>query len=256
MDAVVVERRGRVALVRLARPERMNCLDPEIRAGLAAAVPALVGDAGVGAVVITGSAEAFCAGGDLSSMDDRRTPSVRARLRSAHAWVRLLVESDTPVITAVNGAAVGAGFALALLGDFAILSEKAYFRAGFPAVGAAPDLGLGWTLPRAVGAPRAREILLTNRRVDAAEAVAIGLAVRAVPHAALEEEATAVAAALAAGPATAHALAKGLVRQAGEGSFAAFLDAEAAAQAVAFASADFGEGVAAFHDKRKPVFGG
>jgi len=118
-------------------------------------------------LVITGSEESFCAGGDISNMDDRSAPAVRARMYRSYAWTKCILTGEKPVVAAVNGAAAGAGFSLALLCDIVIVSDHAFFRAAFPGLGAAPDLGLALTLPRAVGSARAKDILLTNRRIDA-----------------------------------------------------------------------------------------
>jgi 2-(1,2-epoxy-1,2-dihydrophenyl)acetyl-CoA isomerase len=254
MSAVIVERRGATALLRLNSPASMNCLNPEIRAGLERELPALLGDPAMRCLVLTGSGDAFCAGGDLKQMEERGATQVRQRLQRIHRVIRLLVEAEKPVVAAVNGAAVGAGFSLALLCDLLLVSDRAYFRAGFPAVGAAPDLGLAYTLPRIVGMARAKEILMTNRRIEPAEAVALGLALRQVPHESLEAEAQALADQLAAGPATSLGLTKTLLNRAYALSFDAFLEAESMAQAVAFGSPEFAEGVAAFLAKRKPDF--
>ncbi|MBL6457400.1 enoyl-CoA hydratase/isomerase family protein [Belnapia sp. T6] len=255
MEAVTVERVGKVALIRLNRPKTRNAMSVEIKAGLSSAFPALMSDHSVRCVVLTGSENAFCAGGDLTNMQDRRAPAVRERLQAAHAWTQLLLTGETPVIGAVNGAAAGAGFALAMLCDVLLMSETAYFQAGFPAIGAVPDLGLALTLPRAVGVARAREILLTNRRIAAAEAVALGIAARAVTPDRLMEDVMAMAAGIAAGPRLSTGLTKQLLNQA-YGPIERFMQEEAMAQAVAFGGDEFPEGVDAFLNKRKPNFGG
>lgn len=254
VEAVQLERNDRVALLRLNRPKNLNALSQDIKDGLARHVPALIEDESVGCIVLTGTEGAFCAGGDIANMTDRNAPSVRDRLKASHRWVRLLLEGETPVVAAVNGAAAGAGFSLAMLCDVVLVSESAYFKPGFPGIGAVPDLGLAMTLPRAVGMARARELLLTNRRVDAAEAVAIGIASRSCAPDALLGEAMAVAAQIAAGPRPYPALTKLLLNEA-YGSVDRFLFEESLAQAVAFGSTDFAEGVDAFLSKRRPQFG-
>ena len=253
MDAVTVERQGAVALVRLNWPKTRNALGPEIKAGLSAAIPSLMADASVGCLVLTGSDGAFCSGGDITTMQDRRAPSIRLRVEASHAWARLMLTGETPIVAAVGGPAAGAGFSLAMLCDIVLMSETAYVQAGFPGIGASPDLGLAFTLPRAIGMARAREILLTNRRVGAAEAVAIGVAARACPPGDLMAVAMATAQGIAAGPRTSLGLTKRLLAQA-YGPADSFLQAEAMAQAVAFGSDEFAEGVDAFLGKRKPAF--
>lgn len=253
MDAVIVETRDDVAVVRLNQPKTMNALSAAIKRGLEAEVPRLLADSIVRCIVITGTDKAFCAGGDITNMADRGAPSVRERLHQSHAWVKLLLAGEKPVVAAVNGAAAGAGFSLAMMCDFVVAADSAYFQAGFPGLGAAPDLGLALTLPRAVGMLRAKDLLMTNRRVMAAEALAWGMATRVVPAASLLAEALALAQSLAAGPATSLGLTKSLLNQA-YSSIPDFLNEEAMTQAIAFGSEEFGEGVAAFLGKRKPQF--
>ncbi|MCP9628880.1 enoyl-CoA hydratase-related protein [Rhodopseudomonas palustris] len=252
-DAVIFERRDDVMIVRLNSPASRNALQPAVKHQLETRIPELLADASVRCLVITGTGPSFCAGGDISNMADRGAPQVRRRMQVTHNWAQRLLAAEKPVIAAVNGSAAGAGFSLALLCDIVLMSDQAYFRAAFPGLGAAPDLGLALTLPRAIGAMRAKDILLTNRRVDAAEAQALGIATRVVPADQLLDAAVALAAELAAGPATSLGLTKMLVN----GAFAPieqFFALEAFAQGVAFGSDEFAEGVAAFLGKRKPDF--
>jgi len=210
-------------------------------------------DPEVGCLVVTGSGNAFCAGGDLRSMEDRGAVAVRGRMAATWDFVLPLLTREKPVIAAVNGAAVGAGLSLALLADIVLAPEEATFRAGFPSVGAVPDLGLGYTLPRALGMARAREILLTNRLLDAQTAASIGLVAAIHPGPKLLPEAMALAARLANGPAS-LGLSKTLLDAAFRLNPADYLALEALLQAQAFATEDFGEGVSAFLEKRRPVF--
>jgi 2-(1,2-epoxy-1,2-dihydrophenyl)acetyl-CoA isomerase len=254
MEAVVVERRERVAVLRLNQPESMNALSPDIKAALDMHVGPLMDDAGVGCIVLTGTGKAFCAGGDIRAMSERKPANVRARLRAGHRWVRQLVEGEKPVVGAVNGAAAGAGLSLALMCDVVVAGRGATFRGGFSGIGAAPDLGVAYALPRAVGMVRAKEILLNNRVLTADEALAYGLVGQVVEDGKLMEEALATAQRLASGPMS-IGLAKMLLNRAYDGGLDAFLLREADAQAMAFSSDDFAEGVAAFLAKRRPRFG-
>ena len=252
-DAVILERHDDVAVLRLNRPATRNALAMEIKGHLATQIPALMRDPGVRCIVITGTDEAFCAGGDISNMADRSAPSVRARMYQSYAWSKTILTGEKPVVAAVNGAAAGAGFSLALLCDIVIVSDKAFFRAAFPGLGAAPDLGLALTLPRSIGTARAKDILLTNRRIDATEAVTLGIAKRMVPAASLLDDALQLSKELAAGPATSFGLTKMLLNSAFS-PIDDFFATEAMAQAVAFGSKEFAEGVSAFQAKRKPDF--
>ena len=253
MDAVIVEHMDDIAVVRLNQPKTMNALSAAIKQGIETWMPRLMADSAVRCIVITGTGKAFCAGGDIAGMGDRDAQSVRERMQRNHAWVELILAGEKPVVAAVNGAAAGAGFSLAMMCDFVVVADDGYFQAGFPGLGAAPDLGLALTLPRAVGMLRAKDILMTNRRVTAQEALASGMASRVAPPGSLLPEALALAQSLAAGPATSLGLTKHLLNQA-YGAIPDFLSEETASQATAFASEEFGEGVAAFLGKRKPQF--
>lgn len=252
-DSVLFERYDDVVVVRLNSPATRNALEPRVKQKLEAGIPALLGDDSARCLVITGSGEAFCAGGDINSMGERDAPRVRKRMQTTHSWAKRLLTAEKPVIAAVNGAAAGAGFSLALLCDIILVSDKGFFRAAFPGLGAAPDLGLALTLSRAVGSTRAKDILLTNRRVDASEAAVIGIAKRVIPAANLLDEALWLATELAAGPATSLGLTKMLLNSAYR-PIEDFFAAEAFAQSVAFGSTEFAEGVEAFLNKRKPDF--
>ena len=256
-DAVKLERHGAVAVLRLDDPAAMNALSPAVKAGMQTLVPKVLGDAGVRAIVITGTGKAFCAGGDIRSMQDtegRKAPAVRARMQVSHAWARALLDGDKPVIAAVNGAAVGGGLALALLADIVIASSTAYFMSGYSKLGALPDLGVLQTLPWAIGSLRAKEMIMLNRRYSAEEAVAIGLANRAVPAEKLMHEALAAAQEIANGPTAMMSMSKVMMKRAYEASVEDFFEREAVGQAIAFGSAEFAEGVDAFLGKRRPKF--
>ncbi|MGY3610548.1 enoyl-CoA hydratase/isomerase family protein [Bradyrhizobium sp. Lot33] len=252
-EAVIFERHDDVVVVRLNSPATRNALEPRVKQKLETGIPELLGDETIRCLVITGTGDAFCAGGDINNMGEREAPSVRKRMQITHSWAKRLLTAEKPIVAAVNGAAAGAGFSLALLCDIVLVSDKSYFRAAFPGLGAAPDLGLALTLPRAIGASRAKDILLTNRRVEPTEAVSIGIAKRVAPAANLMEDAISLANDLAAGPATSLGLTKTLLNGA-YGTVEEFFSAEAFAQGVAFGSREFAEGVDAFLQKRKPDF--
>jgi len=254
-EAVVFERRNDVAVVRLNSPETRNALEDRVKQKLRVGIPELLDNNAIRCLVITGTGDAFCAGGDIKNMSgkEREAPRVKKRLQTTHSWVKQLLTAEKPVIAAVNGAAVGAGFSLALLCDIVLVSDKSFFRAGFSGLGAAPDLGLGLTLPRAVGYSRAKDILLTNRRIEPTEAEAIGIAKRVIPAADLLNEALRLATELTASPIMSLGLTKMLLNNA-YGSIDEFLAAEALTQSVAFGSPEFAEGVEAFLQKRKPDF--
>lgn len=254
--SVLVERVGAVGLVRLNEPRTLNALSAGIKAGLSAAVNDLTVDPSVRAIVLTGEGRAFCAGGDLRSMDERRTVAVRRRMQATHDWVLRLLTCEKPVLTAVNGVAAGAGFSMALFGDIVCAAEDARFKAGFPGIGTVPDLAIAYLLPRAVGSIRAKDILLANEEIPAAAAHAMGFVSRLFAPQDLLARTLDLAQALARGPSVSFGLTKRLVARAHELPLEAFLEAEAFAQTTAFGSTDFAEGVSAFKDKRKAEFSG
>jgi 2-(1,2-epoxy-1,2-dihydrophenyl)acetyl-CoA isomerase len=259
MAAVELERHGPVAVLRLNDPAALNALSPAVKQGMETNVPRVLADAGVRAIVITGTGKAFCAGGDIRAMQEpalRKAPAVRARMQAVHTWGRALLDADKPVVAAVNGAAVGGGLALALLADIVIASTDAYFMSGYAKLGALPDLGVLQTLPWAIGSLRAKEMIMLNRRYTAQEAVAIGLANRAVAPDRLMEETLAIARELADGPAPMLTMSKVMMKRAYESSAEEFFEREAIAQGVAFGSDAFAEGVDAFLNKRRPDFAG
>jgi 2-(1,2-epoxy-1,2-dihydrophenyl)acetyl-CoA isomerase len=242
-----------IARVTLNRPDKRNALSPELRRELFAALGAVLADEAAHAVVVTGAGGHFCSGGDIDSMAGLTAKAGRARMREAHRIVRLLYEADKPVVAAVEGFAVGAGAGLALLADTIVVANGATIGFPFFRVGLVPDFALLHTLPRRVGAARARDLLLYARMVKAPDAVAIGLADHLVPDGEAVARATALALELAAMPPGAFALAKRQLALAPQPLDHA-LEQEAMAQALAFTSEEHAEGRTAFREKRAPRF--
>lgn len=256
-DAVKLERRGGVAILRLDDPATMNALSPSVKAGMMRHVPAILADDSVRCIVLTGTGKAFCAGGDIRSMKDpeqRKAPRIHKRMKEGHSWSRPLLDCDKPIICAINGAAVGGGLAMTLLGDIVFASSDAYFMGGYSKLGALPDLGLLQTLTWAVGSLRAKEIIMLNPRLSAEEAKAIGLVNRVIAPDKLMEETLAAAQQIAEGPAAMMQVTKELMKRVYENSVEEFFEREALGQAVCFGSEEFAEGVDAFLGKRRPRF--
>jgi 2-(1,2-epoxy-1,2-dihydrophenyl)acetyl-CoA isomerase len=252
-------RDGPIARLVLNRPDVGNAVDvPLTRAMLEAAIACDEDDA-IRCVVLTGAGRLFCAGGDIggfSNSGDQLPALLKELTGNINAAVSILTRMAKPLLCVINGPAAGAGLSLALLGDYVLAARSAHFSLGYGAIGLSPDAGATWLLPRLIGLRRAQEMAVTNRRVDAEEAVAIGLITRVVDDEALAAEADAVAATLAA----TASRAVGRTRQLLFGSFETSLDTQMQLEARAIAEGardpDGREGVAAFLERRKPQFTG
>ena len=258
---VTLRRDGGAAWIRLDRPAALNALDVAAKRALLGALTEVADDPGVRVVALSGSGRAFCVGQDLRELaalyEGGRTPDFRARLEEHYnPIVRLLGGMPKPTVACVNGVAAGAGLSLALACDLRLASSAAVFALAFGGIGLVPDAGATWHLPRIVGLGAALELALLGERVDAQDALRLGLVSRVWPAETFAEQAAATVAGLAAGATGAFGLTKRLLRENLGRSLPDALDAEAAAQAVAGASADHREGVAAFLAKRPPTFTG
>lgn len=248
-----------IAWLTMSRPEKRNAIDPDFARTLEELVDRCATDPRVRCVVLTGSGRFFSVGGDVGTFaaaGDRVSDAVGALARSFHAGVYRLATMDKPLVTAINGPAAGAGLSLAILGDIAIAGASAHFTAAYSAIGLTPDGGATWLLPRLVGMRRAQEMLLTNRRIGAEEAAAIGLVTRTVPDADLPAAAREAAAALALGPTRALSGCRALLRASATGELKPQLDKEAASIALMAGSSEGREGLAAFLERRPPLYTG
>lgn len=248
-----------VRTLTLHRPERLNAVNAALADALPAAVDRAAADDAVRAIVITGAGRGFCAGLDLAepmALEGRSRAERLDPLRWVGRWVLALAQCEKPVVAAINGAAAGAGFGLALACDLRIMSASARLTAGYVRRGLSPDAGVTWFLPRLVGHGRAADILLTGRDVEAEEAAQIGLVTRVEPEERVLATAQALATALAAGPPIALALTKRLLHESAEATLAAQLRSELTHIKHCFGSADVREALTAFQEKRLPQFRG
>ncbi len=247
-----------VVLLTLDLPDRRNAMTDEMTAAWIDAVDGLRGDPAVRCVVVTGAGKAFCAGGDLSWL--RSGGATAAALREKmlpfyRSWLSLRL-LDVPSIAAVNGAAVGAGAALALSCDIRYAGASAKLTVPFAKLGMHAGMATTHTLTEVVGVAAARELLLTGRVVDAPEMLRLGLCSAVHEDADLVPQALERAAEIAAGAPLAHRLHKQALRDGGPDSLEAALQWEALAQPVTMATADLQEGLDAQAERRTPRFTG
>jgi len=262
---VTIERRGRVALLTLNRPDSLNaigthrdCLD------LVEAIESLIDDRSISAAVLTGAGRAFSAGGNLKAMRERngigpleQPDSTRHNYRrGVQRITQAFMACEVPLIAAVNGHAVGLGCDLACLCDIRLAAESAKFSASFIKVGIVPGDGGAWSLQRVVGYSTAARMFLTGDRYSAQEALGFGLVDTVVTDERLLPEALDLAQRIAANPARALRLTKRLLREAQTQRMSEILELSAAYQALAHETADHTEALDAFLEKREPVFRG
>ena len=245
-----------VATIKLNSPKTMNALTGDLVDELKVTIQDAATDESIGAVILTGTDKAFCAGGDLQRLSQGFTPVEAFEYLKGFTWVSDLVNMEKPVIAAVNGFAVGAGFTLAMMCDLVMASQNAKFGLAFVNVGLVPDLGASYFLTRTLGLQRTKELAFTGRNMDADEAYRIGVATMVVPPESLEEEALKLAKKLANGPRVAIRTGKRLINRAVDLGFEELLDLEAFSQAQCFQTEDSKIAMEAFFNKTKPVFKG
>ncbi|HEX7078097.1 MAG TPA: enoyl-CoA hydratase-related protein [Candidatus Eisenbacteria bacterium] len=258
---VLLERRGRVLLVTLNRPDSLNALTVSMREPLRVAFADAASDRDVRAVVLTGAGRGFCSGGDIAFMKEVLEKggdfaSFRPLVAAGRDIALAIAACDKPVIAAVNGAAAGGGMGLALSCDVRWASEKAKFAQSYVRLALHPDWGSLYALPRMVGASRALEMMWTGDPVDAAEALRLGIVSRVLPDASLLAETVAFAERLAQGPSETYAEIKRSVREVMGSDLEEVLSWEIDAMEHCWNTRDAREGIAAFLEKRAAKFEG
>lgn len=258
---ITLERDGALAIVSFDDPESMNAMSGRMCDAFAETMDDVLTDRGVRAVLLTGAGAAFCAGANLKEMlavqDAGGVFDVGGKLRDAmNPTLANMVTAPKPIVAAVNGAAVGVGCGVALAADIVLVGRSGYFLQSFARLGAVPDGGSSWLIPRLAGRGRAAAMMLLGERIGAEQAVAWGLAHEMLEDEALLPAAHAMALRFANGPTGAYARIKTMLALSAGNSFAAQLALEAEKQVAAFDSADCREGIAAFAARRAPVFTG
>ncbi|MFE7011673.1 enoyl-CoA hydratase/isomerase family protein [Streptomyces sp. NPDC057651] len=246
-----------LARVTLRRGDAGNAIDLATARGLLDAATACE-RSGVRAVLLSGEGRSFCVGGDLREFARFEGEVLEQHLLAVtgalHEALRVFARLDAPMVAAVQGAVAGAGIGLAAAADVTLAADDASFTAAYTGIGYSPDAGVSWFLPRLAGPKRALDLLLTNRRIPASEAVEIGLVSRTVAAGLLADEAARTAEVLRDGPAGAFGATRRLVAAGLTADLGPHLDREARALAAAARGEEGREGVAAFLGKRPPAF--
>ncbi|PWC74163.1 crotonase/enoyl-CoA hydratase family protein [Azospirillum sp. TSH64] len=263
-NLVLVDNDDGIVTLTLNLPEQRNPIsDPEMIEALVETLSGLDADMGTRVIIVTGAGGAFSSGGNVKKMgengglNDKVAAQTRRNYKLGIQRIPLLLEAmEVPVIAAVNGPAIGAGCDLACMCDIRIAGESARFAESFVKVGIVPGDGGAWLLPRVVGFSKACEMALTGDVIDAAEALACGLVSRVVPDADLLPQARAMAARIAVNPPHVVRMTRRLLREGWTVKLDTLLEMSAAMQALAHATADHKEAIAALLGKRPPNFTG
>ncbi|RVQ65276.1 2-(1,2-epoxy-1,2-dihydrophenyl)acetyl-CoA isomerase [Croceicoccus ponticola] len=256
---ISAEKAGDVTTLSIARPEKLNAITPNVFAELTDAFDAGLAD-GTRAFVLTGEGRAFSSGADL--MPDGAgylgLPEDLGAIIDAHynPFTLKLMSLPVPLVTAINGPAVGAGLSLALAGDIAVMGRGGYLLLAFVNIGLVPDAGSTWLVASSVGRQRAMKMALMGEKVSADDALAMGLIAEVADDDAVLTRAQEIAARLAAGPSKAIGLIRRQINAAVDETLAQSLMTERDNQRACGHSEDFKEAIAAFGEKRKPVFKG
>ena len=255
---ILFDNTERIGVITLNRPEVMNAFGGTMREDLLACLQRVAADDEVRCVVITGAGKAFSAGGDIGNMRELQSRNevepICQRMEVAGRIVHTIRQMPKPVIAAVNGAAAGGGMNLALACDIRYASTAAKFTASFIKIGLVPDWAGHYLLTRLVGTARAMELMMLGERIEADEALRLGLVNRVLPDETFHVAVLNLARGFAQGPASALAAIKRGTYLGATGTLAEVVAHELAAQRAAFLSNDAREGLRAFVEKRPPRF--
>lgn len=257
MSSVLLEVKTGVAVITLNRPDKFNSFNREMALLLQQLLDDCAADVNVRCVLLTGTGKAFSAGQDIGELTGEN-PMSMDKILSEHfnPIVRRIREIKKPVVCAVNGVAAGAGANIALCCDVVLAASSASFIQAFSKIGLIPDSGGTFFLPRLIGFQKASALMMTGDKVSAAEAEKLGMLYKVIEDKSFNEDCFTIAATLAQMPTQGLAFTKMALNESMQHNFEAQLQIEDELQRKAGATADYAEGIAAFTEKRKPVFTG
>ncbi len=258
-ETMRLEQDGAIARLTLTRPEDGNTLTPLLAKELRDAALRCRDDETIRAVLLSAEGDMFSAGGDVgefAAAGDNLPAVLKTMLGDFHGAVEILATMDAPVVTAVNGMAAGGGFSLVLMSRYVVAADSARFVMAYTGIGLSPDGGSTYFLPRLVGLRRAEELMLTNRRLSAQEALEWGIINRITDENSVLAEAEKMVQTLARGPTKAYARVRSLLLASSNSSLTDQLNREGEAIVASAKTADGKEGIAGFAGKRKPDFTG
>ena len=255
METIIYTVSEGVATLTLNRPKQKNALDMVMRREISEVVSSIKSDRGIRALILAGSGGAFCAGGDVRTMDaGGNAEEARNRMADLHMWLADLLNLDRPVIAAVDGPAYGAGFGLALAADFILATPGARFCLPFLRLGMIPDCGMLYTLPRVVGLQRAKELAFSTREVDADEARQLGIVFEIHSADRIDARARQLALSFTQASQTALSLTKRALNTSLDSNLATMLEMEANGQGLARSTGYHRDAVSRFIQKQLPLF--
>lgn len=259
LETLLFDVKDQIATITLNRPDDANAMNPVMARELSDVAIACDESDDVRCIILTGNGKMFCAGGDLAAFADAGgdvSKVIKQMAGDLHMGISRLTRANAPVIAAVNGTAAGAGFSLAVAADLVVSVDSARYVMAYTNAGLSPDGSSTFFLPRRIGDRRARELMLTNRVLSAAEALDWGLINQVVTEEELADTVAAMAAKFATGPTLAFGQVKSLLNASFDNSLETQMEMETRGIAGMSRTADGKEGIAAFLAKRKPDFRG
>jgi 2-(1,2-epoxy-1,2-dihydrophenyl)acetyl-CoA isomerase len=256
-ETILFSKTDGIATITLNRPDAANGINPKMAGELAGAALVCDQDSSVRCVILNANGKMFCAGGDLKSVGgepENAAAKIKGMADDLHRATSSLARMEKPLVIAVQGMAAGAGFSIAVTGDFVVAAESAKFTMAYTAAGLSPDGSSSYFLPRLIGIRRTTDLMMTNRRLTASEAAEWGLINRVVPDDNVQTAALELATQLANGPTDSFGVVKKLLLCSFDNSLETQMELEGRAIAERAGSVNGQEGVRAFLEKRKPNF--